>query len=66
MAAKVFDYESKKNELESIMDWFEGADVTIDESLKKYEQAEKIIIEMEAYLANKKMSIQKIIDKSKG
>jgi hypothetical protein len=48
------------------MAWFEGADVTIDESLKKYEQAEKIIIEMEAYLADKKMSIQKIIDKSKG
>jgi exodeoxyribonuclease VII small subunit len=66
MTTKVFDYESKKNELESIMAWFEGADVTIDESLKKYEQAEKIIIEMEAYLADKKMSIQKIIDKSKG
>ena len=65
MTKKEYDYEAKKRELEDIMAWFEGADITIDESLKKYEQAEKIIFELEDYLSEKKMSIQKIIDKNK-
>jgi exodeoxyribonuclease VII small subunit len=56
-----FDYSEKKKELEQVMRWFEGNEVSIEESIEKYEEAKKIINELEGYLAKKKKSIDLVI-----
>jgi exodeoxyribonuclease VII small subunit len=56
-----FDYSEKKQELEQVMRWFEGNEVSIEESIEKYEEAKKIINELEGYLAKKKKSIDLVI-----
>ena len=43
MAKDNFDYSQKKRELEEVMGWFEGDQVTIEQSIEKYEEAKKII-----------------------
>ena len=37
MAKDNFDYSQKKRELEEVMGWFEGDQVTIEQSIEKYE-----------------------------
>jgi len=61
MTNENFDYSEKKQELEQVMRWFEGNEVSIDESIEKYEEAKKIINELEGYLAKKKKSIDLVI-----
>ncbi len=61
MAKDNFDYSQKKRDLEEVMSWFEGDHVSIEQSIEKYEQAKKIIDELEAYLSVKKKSIDLII-----
>ena len=58
---KSIDYQAKKLALEAIVAWFESGDVQIDEALAKYEQAEVLINELEAYLKNTKLKIDKLI-----
>ena len=58
---KNIDYQAKKLALEAIVTWFESGDVQIDEALAKYEQAEVLINELEAYLKNTKLKIDKLI-----
>lgn len=40
--------------------WFESSQVTLDEAVKKYEQANKLIAEMEDYLKTAENKIKKI------
>jgi exodeoxyribonuclease VII small subunit len=61
MTNENFDYSEKKQELEQVMRWFEGNEVSIEESIEKYEEAKKIINELEGYLAKKKKSIDLVI-----
>ena len=61
MAKDNFDYSQKKRELEEVMGWFEGDQVTIEQSIENYEEAKKIINELEKYLSVKKKSIELII-----
>jgi len=61
MAKDNFDYSQKKRDLEEVMSWFEGDHVSIEQSIEKYEEAKKIIDELEAYLSVKKKSIDLII-----
>jgi hypothetical protein len=61
MAKDNFDYSQKKRDLEEVMSWFEGDNVSIEQSIEKYEEAKKIIDELEAYLSVKKKSIDLII-----
>jgi len=60
-----FDYSHKKQELEDLMQWFESDQVSIELSIKKYEEARKIINELEEYLSDKKKSIELIIKKGR-
>jgi len=61
MTNENFDYSEKKQKLEQVMRWFEGNEVSIEESIEKYEEAKKIINELEGYLAKKKKSIDLVI-----
>ena len=61
MTNENFDYSEKKQELEQVMRWFECNEVSIEESIEKYEEAKKIINELEGYLAKKKKSIDLVI-----
>jgi exodeoxyribonuclease VII small subunit len=56
--AKIFDYKTQKAKLDSIVQWFESEDVSIDEALAKYEEAKKIIEELEVYLSDTKAKIK--------
>jgi len=42
------------------MQWFESGDVDLDEALAKYQQAIKLIEQMETYLKNAKNKIKKV------
>ncbi|HCM52163.1 TPA: exodeoxyribonuclease VII small subunit [Candidatus Saccharibacteria bacterium] len=54
------DYQQLADELEEIILWFESGQVTLDEAIKKYEQASQLIAEMEEYLKNAENKIKKI------
>jgi len=47
-------------DLSKLMAWFESEDVDLDEALVKYEQAAKLIDQMEKYLKVAKIKITKI------
>lgn len=53
-------YKDLRSQLDTIMDWFEGDDLDIDMALEKHAEAEKVIIELEAYLKNTEQKIKKI------
>lgn len=42
------------------MAWFEQDDLDIDEAMKKYAEAEKIIADLEEYLAKTELKIKKL------
>jgi exodeoxyribonuclease VII small subunit len=54
------NYQTLNNELQELIDWFESTELNIDEALPKYEQALKIIKEMEKYLNTASNRIKKI------
>lgn len=54
------NYQQLADQLEEILLWFESGQVTLDEAVKKYEQANKLIAEMENYLKTAENKIKKI------
>jgi exodeoxyribonuclease VII small subunit len=58
---KIIDYQAKKAELDAILAWFESGSVSLDEALAKYEQANKLIEELEAYLTDTKVKISHLV-----
>ena len=46
--------------LDEIMLWFESGDIDIDEAVKKYEEATKLLEDMESYLKTAENKIKKI------
>ena len=55
-----FNYQKAKSELNDILLWFESDDVSLDEALAKYQNAEKLINQIEDYLKTTKLKIDKI------
>lgn len=60
MAANNRTYHQMSQELEELILWFESGEVTIDDAIQKYEQANKLIAEMEKYLKQAENKIRKI------
>jgi exodeoxyribonuclease VII small subunit len=65
-AKKDKDYQQMADELDGLIAWFEGDEVNLDESLVKYEQAMKLLNDMEAYLKTAENKIKKINAKFDG
>jgi exodeoxyribonuclease VII small subunit len=53
-------YREMAEQLEQIMAWFESGDIDIDEAVKKYEEATKLLEQMENYLKTAENKIKKI------
>jgi exodeoxyribonuclease VII small subunit len=53
-------YSELSAELAAIMEWFENGEVDLDEALDKYQQATKLIEQMENYLKTTANKIKKI------
>lgn len=60
MPVKSKNYKQLSEELAEIILWFESADVDLDKALEKYEQAERIMNQMQEYLATAENKIKKI------
>jgi len=60
MAEKTKNYEQLQAELADIMAWFESDEVNLDSAVAKYEEATRIIKQMEKYLAVAENKIKKI------
>lgn len=56
-------YSQMLAELQEIIDWFEGSEVELDTSIKRYEQANKLIDELEKYLKTAENKIKKVAGK---
>lgn len=53
-------YRQMSEELDGILLWFESGDIDLDEAVKKYEQAQKLLDEMEQYLKTAQNKIRKV------
>lgn len=53
-----FNYATKKSQLDEIISWFESEEIDFEEASKKYEQATKIIDEIEQYLKDKSAQLK--------
>ena len=60
MAAKEKTYQELKTELDELLDWFESSDVDVDEATKKYEQASKLLVELEEKLKSAELIVKKL------
>ena len=58
-----FDYPKLKQELETIISWFEDSSHNLDESFEKYQRAQEIISLMERYLEESQKKLQIISKK---
>lgn len=65
MAKKDFNYVESRAKLDELMAWFESGEVSVDEAIEKYKQAEKILAELEAYLADTQAQIEVFAKQSK-
>ncbi len=53
-------YEQMNQELAELMAWFESESVDLDQALVRYEQAAKLLAQMETYLKTAQNKINKI------
>lgn len=60
MSKSSSDYQKLSAELEEILTWFESGQTNIDDAVNKYEQANKLIAEMESHLKIAENKIRKI------
>ena len=54
------NYKQLSEQLAKILDWFEGDQVELDQAIAKYQEASKIIAEMESYLKTAQNKVRKI------
>ncbi len=66
MPKKEFDYKKTRAELDELLAWFESADVSVDEAIGKYQRAEVLLAELEAYLADTQAKIEQLTKKVTG
>lgn len=60
MKEKKRDYQALSAELAAIIEWFESDRINLDEAVVKYEQAQKLIAEIETYLKSAENKVKKI------
>jgi len=65
MEEKKFNFEEKMNELNKIVNSIQQNDLTLDESLKLYEEGKKIVATLEQALKEAESKVEKIIDSDK-
>lgn len=53
-------YAQLSQELAEILEWFESQDLDLDKAVAKYEQAIKLLSEMETYLKTVENKVKKI------
>jgi exodeoxyribonuclease VII small subunit len=53
-------YKQLRTELDDLMNWFDSEDIDVEQALAKYEQAEQIIRQLEAYLKDTELKITKL------
>lgn len=61
--SKTKTYQQMANELATLVAWFEGDQVNLDEALAKYEQSMELLAQMEAYLKTAENKVKKIAAK---
>lgn len=62
--AKEKKFEEKIAELESIIEVLENGEVSLDESIKKYTEAMKLVKECDAELKNIETKVNKIVSEN--
>lgn len=62
--SKDFDYQKTKEQLDQILVWFEGSDVSVDEAIKKYQKAEELLGLLQEYLNDTKAKVEILTKKS--
>jgi len=60
MSEKKLSYRELRDQLDSIMAWFEQDDIDIDEAMTKYAEAEKTISALELYLSETELKIKRL------
>lgn len=60
MANQKTTYKQMAGELDALMAWFDSDQVDLDEAVKKYEQAVKLIEQMQTYLKTAENKVVKI------
>lgn len=53
-------YKQLRTELDELMNWFDSEDIDVEQALAKYEQAEQVIKQLEAYLKDTELKITKL------
>ena len=53
-------YQAMADELAQLVEWFEGDQVNLDEAVAKYEQAMRLLGDMEAHLKSAQNKVEKI------
>ncbi len=59
-STKPFQFEAALKELESITDWFESSDVSLDEGLAKFERGMELTAQLKDHLATVENRVEKI------
>ena len=62
---KEFDFEKELNRLKDIVNKIQDSDVSLDESLKLYEEGNKIIAELSEELKKAEDNVEKVIEANK-
>jgi exonuclease VII small subunit len=62
---KNFDYKKAKAELDDLLIWFQNSEVAIDEALVKYKRAEELLKQLEDYLKDTKIEIERLTKKTR-
>lgn len=63
MSKNTFDYVKKRAQLDELLMWFEQDNIAIDEAIEKYNQAELLLKELEAYLSDTQAKIEQLTKK---
>lgn len=53
-------YRELKNHLDELLAWFDRDDLDVDEAMAKYEEAQKVIAQLEEYLSSVQDKVKKI------
>lgn len=61
---QTFSYAAARAELTEIIEWFESGEVDVELALAKYDRADVLLKEIDAYLTDAKATITKKIHKN--
>lgn len=63
MSKKDFNYQKTRAELDELLVWFESSDISVDEAIQKFQRAEKLLGDLEAYLSDTQAKIELLTKK---